>query len=127
MQTRRLANFLYLAAGYMVSALLFISAHLHWVAYSLHPDDAGPFRAYASSIVMHSGISNSLMIASYYLPVATWLAARRPPTVGTAPAGELAAGAAETPPDPFAPLTATAAILAPALIGLLSELLKLGG
>lgn len=127
LQTKRLANFLYLAAGYMVSALLFISAQLHWVTYSLHPDDAGAFRDYANSIVLHSGISNSLMIAAYYIPTAAWSARLKPATAESGAAGGATAREAPTSADPFAPLGATMAILAPALIGLFGEVLKLGG
>jgi hypothetical protein len=129
LQAARLNGFLYLAAAYMVSGLLFTSTHLNWVAYSIHPDDVGPLRAYISGIVLHGGISNSLVIASYYLPVAAWLAAARPAESAPAtPAGQAAeAGAQPASPDPFAPLKIAATILAPALIGLAGDLLGLGG
>jgi hypothetical protein len=123
LQTRRLNGFLYLAAAYMISGLLFTNAQLSWLGYSLHPDDLGPYRAYVGAIVLHGGISNSLIIASYYLPVATWLAATRPPRPQPA-ATDSRSAEAETP-DPFGPLKIAGTILAPALVGFLGELLKL--
>jgi hypothetical protein len=123
LQTRRLNAFLYLTATYMVSGLLFANAQLSWIGYSLHPDDLGPYRAYVGAIVLHSGISNSLMIASYYLPVALWLAAIRPPQPSPAAADSRSAEAEA--PNPFGPLKIAGTILAPALVGFLGELLKL--
>jgi hypothetical protein len=123
LQTRRLNGFLYLAAVYMISGLLFTNAQLSWIGYSLHPDDLAPYRAYVGSVVLHGGVSNSLIIASYYLPVATWLAASRP-TQAKAGAAESASAQADAP-DPFGALRIAGTILAPALVGFLAELLRL--
>ncbi|TMJ18352.1 MAG: hypothetical protein E6G92_00380 [Alphaproteobacteria bacterium] len=128
-QTRRLSNFLYLAAVFMISGLLFTNARLNWVIYSVHPDDIGPFRNYISSIAMHGGITNSLIIAAYYLPVATWLAAIRPDETESAESARPVPTASDkgTAPDPFAPLKVALTIFAPAIVGLFSEFLKFGG
>lgn len=127
-QAGRLNGFLYLAAAYMVSGLLFTSAELNWVIYSIHPADAGPLREEISAIVLHGGIANSLLIASYYLPVAMWLATNRPAEPKTAkPAGRSPKDGPAPLPDPFGPLKIAATILSPALVGLFGELLKFGG
>jgi hypothetical protein len=122
-QARRLNNFLYLAAAYMISGLLFSNAQLSWIGFSLPPDDLGPYRAYVGAIVLHGGISNSLIIASYYLPVAIWLNAAKPPRPASTAARTKEKGV-ETP-DPFAPLKIAGSILAPALVGFLGEFLKI--
>lgn len=127
LQSRRLSGFLYLAAAYMISGLLFTSARLNWLGYSLHSDDVRPLRELVSSHMLYGGVSNSLIIASYYLPVALWLAASRPTGARAAGSGG-GAGEAQGPlPDPLGPPKIVATILSPALVGLFGELLKLGG
>ena len=127
-QARRLNTFLYLAAAYMISGLLFTSAQLGWVTYSIHPDDAGPVRAQISSILLHGGIANSLVIASYYLPVAVWLAKLRPAVAdaveSAVPKSRPATKHADA--DPFAPVKIAFTILAPTLVGFASQFLGLG-
>jgi hypothetical protein len=123
LQTRRLNGFLYLAATYMISGILFTNAQLSWIGYSLHPEDLGPYRDYVGAIMLHAGIANSLLIASYYLPVALWLAATRPSQPH--PAAVKGQAPRADAPDPFGPLRIGGAILAPALVGFLGELLKL--
>ncbi len=127
-QTARLNRLLYITAGFMVAGLLFTSARLSWPGYSLHPDSLKSFAEHVSSIVLYTGVSNSILIASYYLPVAILLAARQPkrPPVFTA-----AAGAKDEPgpkaPDPFGALKTAATILSPALVALIGELVKFTG
>jgi hypothetical protein len=119
-QTSRLNRLLYITAGFMVAGLLFTSARMMWPAYSLHPGDLPAFSRHVSSFVLFTGISNSLLIAAYYIPVATWLAKLRPPQ--SEAEDEQAKG-----PDPFAAFKTAATILSPALIALLNEMLKFTG
>lgn len=128
LQTARLNRLLYITAGFMVAGLLFTSARLSWPGYSLHPASLKSFAEHVSSIVLYTGVSNSILIGSYYLPVAILLAARQPkrPPVPTPAAGakdELEAKA----PDPFGALKTAATILSPALVALIGELVKFTG
>lgn len=127
-QTTRLNRLLYITAGFLVAGLLFSSARFTWSAYSLHPADLGPFKDHIGSVIFYMGVSNSIMIASYYLPAAARLAASRPKA--GAPAGK--PKGADSPaeakaPDPYAGLKTTLTILSPALVGLIGELVKFSG
>lgn len=127
-QTARLNRLLYITAGLMIAGLLFTSARLSWPGYSLHPASLKSFGEHVSSIVLYTGVSNSILIASYYLPVAVLLSARQPKRP---PVFSPATGTREEPglkaPDPFAALKTAATILSPALVALIGEIVKFAG
>lgn len=129
-QTERLNVILYLTAGLMVAALLFSNSLFSWTAYSLHPDDLKSFREHSESLVFYAGVSNSILIASYYLPVAAALAELRPDLPAEEENGkgtEKGKDADAKAADPFAAFKTILTILAPAIIGLAGELIKFSG
>ncbi|MEA3064527.1 MAG: hypothetical protein QOJ27_973 [Sphingomonadales bacterium] len=125
-QTQRLNQLLYLTAGSLIVGLFFTSARLNWPAFSLHPADLPAYSAHARSYVFYIGIINSILIASYYLPVAAALARLRP--ARPVPVWAIARGVrppdGEEKPDPFGAYRVALTILSPAILGLLGELLK---
>lgn len=125
-QTERLNQLLYLTAAFLIVGLFFTSARLNWPAFSLHPDDLKAYSAHTRSYVFYLGVINSILIASYYLPVAAMLARRRPPR--PVPASAIARGVrspdSDEKPDPFGAYKVALTILSPAILGLLGELLS---
>jgi hypothetical protein len=128
-QTKKLNRLLYITAGFMISGLLFTNARLMWPAFSLHPDDLKPFTAHVSSVVLYAGVSNSLLIASYYVPVAAFLARARPrrplPVVGMRRDAEAQRDDREA--DPWAAFRKAIAIMSPAIVALVGEMVKFAG
>lgn len=132
-QIARLNGLLYLSATLLVCGLLFLSAFASWPAYSLHPADAAPYQAHASSLVLYWGVAYSLFIAGFYVPVAVLLSRRsgtsaaavlgRPQT-GKTSDGD---GAATEPLAPLALIKIAAAVFAPAIVGLLGDVFKISG
>lgn len=128
-QTGRLNRLLYITAGFMIAGLLFTNARMMWPAYSLHPDDLKAFSVHVSSLVLYLGVSNSLLIASYYLPVAAFLARARPRQPALFPATRQSDGgrADAKAPDPWGAFRAAATILSPTLVALIGQLAKFTG
>jgi len=121
-QARRLHIFLYLAAMLMVSTLLVQHAFVRWPRFAV--TQTGPFDAHVNAIILYYGVGYSIFLASFYLPVVWrlgWRAERvkdeklRDEILETATSGP--AGVAKS----------AAAILAPALAGLLSAWIDLSG
>jgi hypothetical protein len=123
-QTARLNRLLMITAGVMVASILFNDARYSWAGFSIHPNDLNTFKRQVSSLVFFAGVSSSILIASFYVPVASLLAAERPAASGSTGAK---GGGENRVPDPFAAAKTAAAILAPALVGILGEMLKFGG
>jgi hypothetical protein len=65
---------LYLSALLLASALLFINAFLQWPDFVL--TDARDRDAYVAAMVSYYGVTFSVMLASFYIPVAVILATR---------------------------------------------------
>lgn len=127
-QTARLNRLLYLTSGFMVAGLLFTSARLSWPGYSLHASVSKAFAEHVSSVILYTGVSNSILIASYYLPVAFLLSARQPkPPLVSHVAGAAKEQPAPKAPDPFGAIKTAATILSPALVALVGELVKFSG
>jgi hypothetical protein len=122
-QTERLNIFLYLSAFIMVSGLLFLSAALHWAGHGLQGADLNVYRQHVNALILFFGISYSLFIASYYVPVSLVLAEQRP--ARAASAGEKEGG--DVAYSPFTLLRVAATVFAPALVGLLGEVMKVPG
>jgi hypothetical protein len=113
----RLRAHLYLTAGLFVSGLLFLSALLRWPAFAFQGSGHASYLAHVDAFVLYWGVTYSLYIASYYVPVALLLT-RQGKQDGVAedklPAGELL------------DWTKTlAALFAPAIVGLLGNVLHL--
>ena len=123
-QADRLNTYLYLSAATLVIGLIFLAAMLRWPAYGLNEVQAKAYGAHVDAYVLYWGITYSILIASYYVPVAVRLAG---------------IGGAAAPPDPketgegeegattqlIAQAKALAALFAPAIAGLLGGILKL--
>ena len=71
-QLARLKTYLYLSAAALVTGLLFLSAMLRWPSTAFGGSDS-PYMAHANAVVLYWGATYSVLIASYYLPVALTL------------------------------------------------------
>jgi hypothetical protein len=124
-QAERLHTYLYLTAALFVCGLLFLSALLQWPGYAFQGKAAEAYRAHASAFVLYWGVAYSIIIAAYYLPVAILLSRRggksvlgRASPTGSDPAMNDALG-------PLDLLKIVAGIFAPAIAGLLGEIIQL--
>lgn len=135
LQTDSLTRLLYITAGFMIAGLLYSRARYAWPAHSLLPADARSYAAHVGSLVLYLGVANSVLIASYYLPVAAALAraggASAPGPRDSVERTSRKTAAKETKDvsqaDPFAPFKTWLTILAPALVGIVVELLRFTG
>lgn len=75
---------LYLSALLLASALVFINAFLQWPDYVL--TDAKDRDSYVASMVSYYGVTFSVMLASFYIPVAAILASKVRAAGGKLPA-----------------------------------------
>jgi hypothetical protein len=128
-QARRLDTYMYLAAALLVCGLLFLSAILRWPGYAFREADLASYTAHVSGYVLYWGVAYSLVIASFYVPVAILLsnAIRRLPK-SDEPVGQGSKQpktAASASPEPLDALKVAAAVFAPAIAGLIGEILKL--
>lgn len=71
-QLARLKTYLYLSAVALVTGLLFLSALLRWPSAAFGAPNS-PYMAHANALVIYWGATYSVLIASYYLPVALTL------------------------------------------------------
>lgn len=128
-QAKRLDTYMYLAAGLLVCGLLFLSAILRWPGYAFREADLASYTAHVSGYVLYWGVTYSLVIAAFYVPVAVLLsnAIRQLPKPDE-PAGQepkQPKAAASASPEPLDALKVAAAVFAPAIAGLIGEILKL--
>lgn len=116
-QLARLKARLYLATTLFVSGLLFLSALLRWPAFAFRGVGHDSYIAHVDAFVLYWGVTYTLYIASYYAPVALLLSSRgRDQDV---PEDKLPAGQ-------LLDWTKTlAALFAPAVVGLLGNVLRL--
>lgn len=123
-RTGRLNNYLYLSSAVLVCGLLFLSALMRWPGYSLHPVDVPSFTANVDGLVFYWSVIYSIFIASYYVPVAAAISSSCPK--GSAPAGGTSNADDDEPvaASPFSLLKLGAGIFAPAIVGLLGEVIK---
>lgn len=117
-QAERLQRYLYLSATLLVMGLLFLGAFLRWPGFIYA--QPGNFNAHANAVILYLGISYSILLASYYAPVAMLLsrAARR--------SGDVDAASRLIRHARVGPMNAAkvaAAIFAPALASIFSGLL----
>ena len=73
-QINRLNTVLYLSAFLLVGGLLFLSAFLHYPAFLVEEGRQAAFQQHVGSLVLFYAVSYSLLIASFYVPVAAMLA-----------------------------------------------------
>lgn len=118
-QSERLNNYLYLSAAVLVAGLIFLAAMLRWPGYALPEAAAARYNGHVDAYVFYWGVTYSILIASYYVPVALRLAG-----IGGAVAesGEAAPSASE---HLIATAKALAALFAPAIAGLLGGFIQL--
>jgi len=113
----RLKIHLYLTAALFVSGLLFLSALLRWPAFAFQGAGHDAYLAHVDAFVLYWGVTYTLYIASYYVPVALLLTAqgkRAGVDEDKLPAGQLL------------DWTKTlAALFAPAIVGLLGNVIHL--
>ena len=73
-QSRWLNTYLYLAALLLVTALLFIHAYLRWPGFVL--EDRTGYDNHMGALVSYYGFTFTVMLAAFYVPVATILSHR---------------------------------------------------
>lgn len=127
-QVRRLNIHLYLTATVLVAGLLFLSALLHWPGFAFDRPTAASYSAHVDAYILYWGVTYTIFIASYYVPVAALLARRcAHPPVEAPPVGK--AREDEAADDPAGELTGLlktlAALFAPAIAGLLGGIIHL--
>lgn len=129
-QSDRLNTYLYLSAGTLVVGLVFLAAMLRWPGYGLTGPAAEAWRAHVDAYLLYWGITYSILIASYYVPIAVRLAGLGGAAAPAAPKGRKA-GDGDGPPTEsasahlLAQVKALAALFAPAIAGLLGGVLSL--
>jgi len=96
LQHQRLQRYLYGAALLLTAGMLFMIAWLRWPLFVFAtPNETTPYVALINAITLYFGVNYSLVIASYYLPVAMLLRRREATmTPDTAPSAEVTKGAA---------------------------------
>ena len=112
----RLKVWLYLAAANFVSGLLYMSALLRWPGYAYEGAASVAYNAHVSGYVLYLGVSFTIFIAAYYLPIYIRLVSR----LDASPRTDLG--------RPIQPLDLTKLALsafAPAIAGLLGDVLAL--
>lgn len=131
LQARRLNTHLYLAAALLVAGLLFLSALLRWPASGLAGGAASAYTAHVDAYIFYLGVTYSVFIASYYVPVAiklTKLCATPPKKPKAAKARDGDEGGDEDDDSPVADLfnlfKTVAALFAPVIAGLLGSVLN---
>lgn len=121
-QSQWLNTYLYLAAFLLAAALLFINAYLRWPAYVL--TDATAYHQHTAALVSYYGIVFSIMLAAFYIPVATILAGKvqalKPATSGESKLPDAFKG-------PFQILKIVLGLFSTALAGALPGILDLIG
>lgn len=124
-QIKRLNTILYLAAFLLVAGLVFLSAFLHWPAFAVREPDLPSFHANIESVVLFYGVSYSVLIASFYLPVAALLTdkCRMDPKPPQADGLEDPAGLMATSQL----VRVAAAVFSPAIVSLLGEVMTIPG
>ena len=73
-QAQRLSTYLYLSAAVLVTGLIFLAAMLRWPGYGLAEAAAKSYNAHVDAYVFYWGVTYSILIASYYVPIAVRLA-----------------------------------------------------
>lgn len=127
-QARRLNTYLCLAATVLVLGLLFISALLRWPGSGLAGNAAEVYGAHVDAYVLYSGVSYSVFIASYYVPVAIRLTkACEYIPVGTGDQKKGTSPSTDDAPNPaeelFSLLKTGAVLFAPAIAGVAGSVL----
>jgi hypothetical protein len=125
MQRSRLDGYLYASAMLLVTGMFFIAAGLRWSVSARSPQ----FLGHVNLLIVYYGIFFSTLLASYYVPAASWLR-RSLETVPQAPGQDSDGAKAEDASfvDMLSPsrlLKAIVAILAPLIVSLVPHLLKL--
>lgn len=115
----RLSTFLYISAFLLVSGLLFLSAFLHWPLFAVEPGHRNAYREHVHAVVLFHGVAYTVMLGSYYLPVAGLLARR---WRGLELVDEKKPGGEMLDWQGF--LKATLAVFAPLIVGLLGDVMK---
>lgn len=122
-QSERLNTYLYLSALLLVTGLLFISAILHWPTHALLPAAALSFDAHADALTAFYGYIYTIVLASFYIPVAVALSAK---VKELKPAAPGAPGVPEAFKGPLQVLKIAAAIFSPSLVGIVTSLTTIG-
>jgi hypothetical protein len=117
-QSGRLNIYLYLSALFLMTALFFVAAYARWPSYALLSNAA--YEGHVNAFVAYLGFSYSLLIASYYVPVAAILAANYKK------AGKDKAGLPDAFEGPVQLLKIVSAVSSTALAGSLPAVLGVG-
>ena len=120
-QSNRLNIYLYLSAAVLVAGLLFVAAYAHWPSYALTVSTH--YDAHANAFAAYLGFSYTLLIGSFYGPVAALLSAK---VAALKPAAGNESGLPEAFKGPMQVLKIVSAIFSTALAGILPAILGLG-
>lgn len=120
----RLNLVLYLSAFLLVGGLLFLSAFLHMPLHFVEPEAATDYRARVHAIVLFYGVSYSLLIAAFYIPVAVRLE-ESVAAPAAAAVEEDGGSAADKPLALHQLLRIAAAIFSPLIVALLGDVINL--
>lgn len=127
-QAERLDTYLYLSAATLVVGLIFLAAMLRWPAYGLTGAAAQAYGSHVDAYLLYWGVTYSILIASFYVPVAAQLAGiggAAAPVERKEKKGEGESTAESASAHLFAQAKALAALFAPAIAGLLGGVLDL--
>lgn len=73
-QSERLNTYLYLSAALLVTGLFFVATLLKWPSHALA--DAVGYTAHADALTTYYGVTYTMLLASFYMPIAVMLAER---------------------------------------------------
>src|SRR4051794_36509549 len=122
-QSDQLNTYLYLSALLLVTGLFFISAVFRWPTHALLTADSASYETHVGALVTFYGFAYTVMLASFYIPVAISLSAQvkrlKPATVAEA-------GVPAAFKGPLQLLKIAAAIFSTTLAGILSSLVSFG-
>jgi hypothetical protein len=126
-QAVRLKTYLYLAAILFVCGLLYLSALLRWPGSLLPAAEATKYSGLVDAYLLALGATYSLVIISYYLPVALRLSANAGPVVAFAARDKKESKEAEGEDvlGPLEILKVLVALFAPVIAALLGGVIKL--
>jgi hypothetical protein len=120
-QSQHLNGYLYLSALLLVSGLIFVAAMLRWPTYALI--DASSYESHVNALTAYYGVTYTILIAAFYIPVALILTERVRAHKKDGPGGSI--------PDAFkGPLQIfkiASALFSTTFAGIASSLISLGG
>jgi hypothetical protein len=120
-QAARLRTYLYLTATLFVAGLLFLGALLRWPAFAYEEAALRAYQDHVAAFIQYWGITYTIFIASYYLPIALRTSKQLAKAAETDP--RAAEDAADDHLQPFGLVKLAAGVFAPAITGILGGII----